>query len=282
MTTSFFTDFKTVIIIGIIIAITFSLALVFKFLSRKKINKLVKTKHIDPTSYLFATNLITAIIVIIGISLALIQIPEMKTLGHSILAGAGIISLVAGLASQQALSNIMSGFLIVLFKPFKINDRITFNQTYTGTVEEINLRQVILRDFENNRIVVPNSVISSNVIVNSNLNDTKICKMIEIGIGYSSDIGRALSIMEEEIKKHPLHIDIRTPEDIENGIPEVTSRVIALANSSVTLKAWAYADNTANGFSMYCDLLRSIKERFDKENIEIPFNYQNLIIKKEN
>ena len=87
--------------------------------------------------------------------------------------------------------------------------------------------------------------------------------------------------MEEEIKKPPHPIDIRTPEDIENGIPEVTSRVIALANSSVTLKAWAYADNTANGFSMYCDLLRSIKERFDKENIEIPFNYQNLIIKKE-
>ena len=119
----------------------------------------------------------------------------MKTLGHSILAGAGIISLVAGLASQQALSNIMSGFLIVLFKPFKINDRITFNQTYTGTGEEINLRQVILRDFENNRIVVPNSVISSNVIVNSNLNDTKICKMIEIGIGYSSDIISSLLIV---------------------------------------------------------------------------------------
>ena len=282
MKNSFFSDFKTVIIITVIIAITISCALIFKYLSRKKINSLVATKHIDPTSYLFATNFISAIIVIIGVSFALIQIPEMKTLGHSLLAGAGIISLVAGLASQQALSNIMSGFLIVLFKPFRINDRITFNQTYTGTVEEINLRQVVLRDFENNRIVVPNSVISSDVIVNTNLNDTKVCKMIEIGIGYDSDIGKALQIMEDEVVKHPLHIDNRSPQDIENGIPIVTARVIALADSSVTLKIWAYSDNISNGFTMYCDLLRSIKERFDKEGIEIPYSYQNVIIKDPN
>tara|TARA_R110000850_G_scaffold269970_1_gene402623 strand:+ start:126 stop:896 length:771 start_codon:yes stop_codon:yes gene_type:complete len=254
--------------------------LVFKYVSKKKINSLVRTKHIDPTSYVFATKLITAIIFIIGISFALIQIPEMKTLGHSLLAGAGILSLVAGLASQQALSNIMSGFLIVIFKPFKINDRITFNQTYTGTVEEINLRQVVLRDFENNRIVVPNSVISSNVIVNTNLNDTRICKMIEIGIGYNSDIAQALKIMEEEVLKHPLHIDNRTEEDKENNVPEVIARVTALGNSSITIKVWAYSDNASNGFIMYCDLLRSIKERFDKENIEIPYNYQNVIIKE--
>tara|TARA_R110002020_G_scaffold183844_2_gene380328 strand:+ start:17465 stop:18313 length:849 start_codon:yes stop_codon:yes gene_type:complete len=280
MTNSFFSDFKTVIIIGIIIALTICFALVFKYVSKKKINSLVRTKHIDPTSYVFATKLITAIIFIIGISFALIQIPEMKTLGHSLLAGAGILSLVAGLASQQALSNIMSGFLIVIFKPFKINDRITFNQTYTGTVEEINLRQVVLRDFENNRIVVPNSVISSNVIVNTNLNDTRICKMIEIGIGYNSDIAQALKIMEEEVLKHPLHIDNRTEEDKENNVPEVIARVTALGNSSITIKVWAYSDNASNGFIMYCDLLRSIKERFDKENIEIPYNYQNVIIKE--
>ncbi len=280
MKSSIFSDFKLVTVIGIIIGIALFSAFVFKYFAKKKINKLVATKHIDPTSFLFAVNIITAIILIVGFSFAIIQIPEMKTIGHSLLAGAGIISLVAGLASQQALSNIMSGFLIVLFKPFKINDRITFNQTYTGTVEEINLRQVVLRDFENNRIVVPNSVMSSNVIVNSNLNDTKICKMIEIGIGYDSNIGKALKIMEEEVLKHPLHIDNRTPEDIENNVPEVTVRVVALADSSVTLKAWAYSNNTANGFVMYCDLLRSIKERFDAEGIEIPYSYQNLIIKQ--
>ena len=279
MIKSIITDFRTVLFIGIIIVTTIAFALSFKHLSEKYIKKLVLTKHIDPTSYVFSKKIITAIIYLIGISFALVQIPEMKIIGHSLLAGAGILSLVAGLASQQALSNIMSGFLIVMFKPFKINDRITFNQTYTGIVEEINLRQVVLRDFENNRVIVPNSVISTQVIVNANLTDTKVCKMIEIGVGYDSDLGKALKIMEEEILNHPLHIDNRTEEDIQNNLPEVVSRVVALGDSSVTLRAWAYSDNASNGFIMYCDLLRSIKERFDEENIEIPYSYQNVILK---
>lgn len=263
----------------VVMAITIALGIVFNYLSDRYIKKSSLSKHLDPTSFVFARKIISAIIYIVGISFALVQIPALKTVGHSLLAGAGILSLVAGLASQQALSNIMSGFLIVLFKPFKINDRITFNN-YTGTVEEINLRQVVLRDLENNRVIVPNSVISSQVIVNTNLNDTKVVKGVQIGIGYSSDIGKALKIMEEEISNHPFYLDLRTDEDKKNGVPIVTTRVVSLDDSSVGLKAWANAENNSNGYILYCDVLRSIKERFDKEGIEIPYNYQNVIIQK--
>lgn len=263
----------------VVMAITIALGIVFNYLADRYIKKSSLSKHLDPTSFVFARKIISAIIYIVGISFALVQIPALKTVGHSLLAGAGILSLVAGLASQQALSNIMSGFLIVLFKPFKINDRITFNN-YTGTVEEINLRQVVLRDLENNRVIVPNSVISSQVIVNTNLNDTKVVKGVQIGIGYSSDIGKALKIMEEEISNHPFYLDLRTDEDKKNGVPIVTTRVVSLDDSSVGLKAWANAENNSNGYILYCDVLRSIKERFDKEGIEIPYNYQNVIIHK--
>ena len=263
----------------VVMAITIALGIVFNYLADRYIKKSSLSKHLDPTSFVFARKIISDIIYIVGISFALVQIPALKTVGHSLLAGAGILSLVAGLASQQALSNIMSGFLIVLFKPFKINDRITFNN-YTGTVEEINLRQVVLRDLENNRVIVPNSVISSQVIVNTNLNDTKVVKGVQIGIGYSSDIGKALKIMEEEISNHPFYLDLRTDEDKKNGVPIVTTRVVSLDDSSVGLKAWANAENNSNGYILYCDVLRSIKERFDKEGIEIPYNYQNVIIQK--
>lgn len=277
---NFISESGIVIHISVIVALTVLFAFIFNNLTNRYIKRNTTTKHLDPTSFLFAKKFIIAVIYIVGVSFALVQIPELKIIGHSLLAGAGILSLVAGLASQQALSNIMSGFLIVLFKPFRINDRVTFNN-YTGTVEEINLRQVVLKDLENNRVIVPNSVISSQVIVNTNLNDTRVCKNIQIGIGYSSDIGKALKIMEEEISKHPLFIDIRNEEDKNNNVPLVTSRVISLDDSSVTLKAWAYAENNSNGFILYCDTIRSIKERFDEENIEIPFKYQNVIIKNE-
>lgn len=280
MINSIFTDVRTTIAVGFIILMTFTIAFVFKFVAERYIRKLVLSKHIDPTSYLFIKKIIIAIIYMVGLSFALVQIPELKIVGHSMLAGAGILSLVAGLASQQALSNIMSGILIVMFKPFKINDRISFGDTYIGRVEEINLREVVIRDFENNRVIVPNSVISTQIIINENLIDTKVCKMIEIGIGYDSDIGKALKIMEDEVINHPLHIDNRTAEEKENNVPEVISRVVGLGNSSISLKVWAYSDNSSNGYIMYCDLLRSIKERFDKEGIEIPYNYQNVVIKK--
>ena len=175
----------------------------------------------------------------------------------------------------------MSGIFLVIFKPFRINDRITINN-FTGTVEDINLRQVVLKDVENNRIIIPNSVISNQIILNTNMKDTKCCKAIEIGIGYESDIEKALKIMQEEVAKHPLFIDTRTPVNIKDNIPLVVARVTALADSSVNLKAWAWAKNTSEGFIMYCDLLQSIKKRFDAEDISIPYPQREITIKKTN
>lgn len=268
-----------IIHIVIIIIITITIASVFNYYTRKYIMKNIKSRRTDPTSLVFVKKFILAVIYIIGISFAFVQIPTMKIVGHSLLASAGIFTLVAGLASQQALSNIMSGFLIIIFKPFKIHDRISFGTTTSAIVEEINIRQVVLRDLENNRVIVPNSVISSQVIINMDMRDSIVCRYVQIGIGYNSDIGKALKIMEEEILKHPLNLDNRTEEEKENNRPEIILRVVSLDSSSVALRAWAYAKNYKEGFILYCDVLRSIKERFDQENIEIPYNYQNVIIK---
>ena len=245
------------------------------FLYRKQANK-----DYDATGFKFLKHLIITVIYILGFAFALIQIPEFKIIGHSVLAGAGMISLVAGLASQQALSNIVSGIFLVIFKPFRINDKITINN-FVGTVEDINLRQVVLKDAENNRIIIPNAVISNQIIVNTNMHDTKCCKIIEIGIGYDSDVEKALEIMKDEIAKHPLFIDTRTAETKKQKTPLVVARVVALADSSVNLKAWAWAKNSTEGFIMYCDLLQSIKKRFDEANIDIPYPQRVVTLKKD-
>lgn len=207
------------------------------------------------------------------------QIPEFKIVGHSLLAGAGVISLVAGLASQQALSNIMSGILIVVFKPFRLNDKITLRGTFTGVVEDINLRQVVIRDAENNRIIIPNSVISSDLIVNAHMSDNRSCKMIDFGIGYASNMEKALEVMKEEVLKHSLHIDNRTKTEIKNNIPPVIARVVSMGDSAVNLRVWAWAKNPSDAFVMNCDLLQSIKNRFDNEGIEIPFPQRDVHLK---
>lgn len=277
---SFFSDIHIFITIGGILLLTILMAV----LVRKAFERFVRVRanldSNDRTSLAFSRHLVVALIYVAGIAFALLQIPEMRIVGHSLLAGAGIISLVAGLASQQALSNIMSGILIVIFKPFRIGDKITISG-FVGVVEDMNLRQVVLRDFENNRVIVPNSLVSSAIVLNAHLSDAKSCKMIEVGIGYKSDIDAALRILCEEVAAHPLRIDNRTTEDIEKGVPPVVARVVGLGDSSINLKVWAWAANPSDAFAMYCDLLRSVKLRFDREGIEIPFPQRVVTLAKD-
>ncbi|TDW52205.1 mechanosensitive ion channel-like protein [Flavobacterium sp. 270] len=271
-------DFRIGIFIAIIVITTIILGAITERVLKYFLYRKLTDKEYDATGFRFLKHLVITVIYILGFAFALIQIPEFKIIGHSFLAGAGVISLVAGLASQQALSNIVSGIFLVIFKPFRINDKITING-FIGTVEDINLRQVVLKDAENNRIIIPNSVISNQIIVNTNMHDTKCCKIIEIGIGYESDIEKALEIMKDEVAKHPLFIDTRTDEDKEKNTPLINARVVALGASSVNIKTWAWAKNSTDGFVMYCDLLQSIKKRFDEANIDIPYPQQVVTIK---
>lgn len=271
-------DFRIGIFIAIIVITTIILGAITERVLKYFLYRKLTDKEYDATGFRFLKHLVITVIYILGFAFALIQIPEFKIIGHSFLAGAGVISLVAGLASQQALSNIVSGIFLVIFKPFRINDKITING-FIGTVEDINLRQVVLKDAENNRIIIPNSVISNQIIVNTNMHDTKCCKIIEIGIGYESDIEKALEIMKDEVTKHPLFIDTRTDEDKKKNTPLINARVVALGASSVSIKTWAWAKNSTDGFVMYCDLLQSIKKRFDEANIDIPYPQQVVTIK---
>jgi len=78
----------------------------------------------------------------------------MKTEAHTVLAGAGVVTLVAGLASQEALSNITSGLFLVLFKPFRVNDRIKFRGNFTGVVEDIKLRHTIEIPYSYQNVII--------------------------------------------------------------------------------------------------------------------------------
>lgn len=263
----------------IIVAGTILLAFLFRRIFDRIILKSTRILRNDPTKYQFLRHTISALIYLIGFGIAIFQVESLKALAGSMLAGAGIVAVAVGFASQQALSNIVSGIFIILFKPYRINDRVVIKDTLQGTVEDITLRHTVIRDFFNRRIVIPNSVINNEVIINADLEDERICRYINMGISYDSDIAKARAIMREEVLNHPLRIDQRTSEQIENGAEEVPVRVVSLGDSSVNLRAWAWAANQADAFVMECDLLEIIKNRFDAEGIEIPFPYRTVVMK---
>ncbi|MCO6492186.1 MAG: mechanosensitive ion channel family protein [Phaeodactylibacter sp.] len=273
-------DFEALAISLAIVAGTLLVAFIFNRLFRRFIRKNSLLIRNDPTNYVFLRHAITAVIYVVGFSWAVYSLPSLRTVASSLLAGAGILAVAVGFASQHALSNIISGVFIVIFKPFGVNDRLRFQNGLQGVVEDITLRHVVIRDFENRRILIPNSVISEEIIINADFGDDSICKFLEIDISYDSDIDRARAIMQEEALKHPLKIDGRTPEQIEAGRPEIPVRVIALGEYYVRLRAYVWARNNAEAFELGCDLLESIKKRFDREGIEIPFPYRTIVQKE--
>lgn len=262
----------------VILIVCFVAAAIFNRLFHRFIDKKAQDANYDPTNYKFLRHAISAVIYSVGFGLAIYTIPALKSLATSILAGAGIMAVAVGFASQAALSNIISGLFIVIYKPFGVNDRITVNGL-AGVVEDITLRHTVIRNFENQRIIIPNSSISSDTIINSDLVDPKICKHMVFGISYESDIDKARAIITEEAINHPMCIDVRTDEDKSNDVPQVPVRVIAWADSSVQLKAWIWAKDPADAFQMSCDLWESIKKRFDKEGISIPYPHRTIVQK---
>ena len=256
------------------------LTAVTKYIFRHTMKKQAE-KGMDVTKVMFLKQIVVTAIYIIGCATFLSLIPGMEKISNSILASAGILAMAVGLASQEALSNIVGGLFIIFTRPFKVGDFIKVDDDVVGTVIEITLRHTIIRNIENRMILIPNSKINSATIINSSYGDPSTCAFIEVGVSYDTDLNDAIRVMREEVEQHPLLIDHRTEEEKKEQVPVVVIRVVCLGDSAITLRAWAWAATAVKASVMKYDLLKSIKERFDKEQIEIPYPYFNQIVRKE-
>ena len=269
----------------ILISVTFAISTILSFVIRKIlsvfIRKYAEKLKTDPTNFSFIKNSIGFIIHTSAIIFIFYKIPYLRSLGTALFAGVGIVAVVVGFASQKAFSNIISGIFILFSKPFKISDVISFKDCQIGVVEEITLRHTIIRDYENRRIIIPNNNISEETIINSSIQDEKIRKHVVFSISYDSNIDKAIEIIQDEAQNHPLVIDNRTKQEKTDNIPVVIVRVIGLSNFSVELKAYVWSSRNDNAFVLNCDLLKSVKHRFDREGIEIPFPYRTIVYKND-
>lgn len=270
---------------GIYIAIVIFIAILASSLLRLVLNQFIKKYatilRSDPTNFSFIKNSVSFIVYTTAIIIIFYQIPFLKDFGTALFAGAGIFAAIIGFASQKAFSNIISGIFILIFKPFRVGDTIEFGTELKGIVEEITLRHTVIKNYENRRVLVPNSIISDDVITNSNTTDTLIRKHVEFGISYDSDIDKAMEIIRDEARNNPLYIDNRTREEKKNGKTDIIIRVVGLTDFSVNLKAYVWADGNDNSYTLMTDLLKSVKMRFDNEGIEIPFPYRTIVYKKD-
>lgn len=267
----------------IMILIIATFAFVIVRLVRVFFDKVFDDSDVDPgekTRLSFVKNGVSFLIWILAFAWIIYTIPKLRQMAVTIFAGAGLFMAVLGIASQQAFSNIVSGIFIVVFKPFRVGDLVKIGSFEYGTVEEITLRHTVIRDFKNKRIIFPNSTVANETVINDSIVDARACRHMTIGISYDSDVDLAMRIIAEEAIKHPFCIDMRSKEEIKKKVPRVPVRLVSLGDFSVNLRANIWAQNPTDAFQMECDLLKSIKERFEKEGIEIPYPYRTIVYKE--
>lgn len=210
----------------------------------------------------FAVKLTRRVVLLVGIVVA------VGALGVNItplIAAIGAAGLVIGLALQGTLSNFASGILILIYRPFDVGNVINAGGV-AGKVEAMNLVSTRMLTFDNQVQHVPNNSIWNGVITNATGLETRRVDMV-FGIGYSDDIGKAESIINDIIGSHPKVL----------AEPAPVIKVNELADNSVNFIARPWS-KTADYWDVFWDVTRTVKERFDAEGVGIPYPQRDLHI----
>ncbi|MGA6925470.1 MAG: mechanosensitive ion channel domain-containing protein [Desulfosarcina sp.] len=219
------------------------------------IERLMTRRNVDPTLISFVGNLSYVAL------LAFVIIAALNQLGiqtASFIAVLGAAGLAIGLALQGSLSNFAAGVLMIIFKPFKVGDYIE-GAGVSGTVESIQIFTTQLKSPDNKTIIVPNSAITSDHIVNYSTKGTRRVDFV-FGIGYGDDIDQARQIISNIIAQ-----DERVYKD-----PEPVVVVSELADNSVNLTARVWS-SSADYWDIFFDTTEKVKKAFDANGVSIPF-----------
>ena len=191
----------------------------------------------------------------IGVLMALSQIGVSLA---PMLAGLGVAGFIVGFALQDSLSNFAAGAMILIYRPFDVDDFVEVTGA-SGLVKKMNLVSTTITTFDNQTLVVPNSKIWGDVIKNVTAQKERRVDL-EFGIGYGDDIEHAERVLHDVVYSH---------EKVLKH-PEPNIKLHTLGDSSVNfvVRPWV---KTEDYWDVYWDIMREVKLRFDREGISIPF-----------
>lgn len=193
----------------------------------------------------------TRLVMLLGLLFALSQIGvEVAPL----LAGVGVAGFILGFALQDSLSNIAAGVMILIYRPFDVNDVVEVSGV-TGRVEDMSMVSTTILSPDNQRYVVPNSKIWGNVIRNVTAHATRRVDLTFV-IGYENDVPQAEKVLSEIVQDHPKVLEE----------PEATVKVDRLLPAGVefAVRPWVH---TGDEWTVTTDITREVKVRFDAEGI---------------
>ena len=228
----------------------------------KKPNKFAKLDQSVKTFFIsFATISMKIVLIVIFLSVVGVPMASLVTI-------VGSCAVAIGLALQGGLSNIAGGLMILMFKPFKVGDYISANG-FDGTVKSITMFYTTINTIDNKVIQLPNGNLSNSNIINYSAKPERRVD-IDFSVSYKSDIDKVKKVVSEIVDKHELIL-----QDKEKFFRLKSHDESALV---FVLRVWT---KTENYWTVYFDLMETVKKEFDKNKIEIPYNQLDVHMIKE-
>ncbi|MEE9269815.1 MAG: mechanosensitive ion channel domain-containing protein [Candidatus Krumholzibacteria bacterium] len=230
--------------------------------ARRIVRRLLSRAQVDNSIISFACSLSYAMVLTFAVLASLAKFGVETTSFVAVMGAAGF---AIGFALQGSLANFAAGILVLVLKPYRVGDTVE-GAGVKGSVKKITLFNTVLHTGDNVRILVPNGKMYGDVIKNYSSNPTRRIDLV-IGIGYDSSIKKARDILDKII----------SGEERILSDPAPSIAVAELADSSVNfvVRPWVKREDH---WAVRCELLETIKEKFDKAGIEIPFPQQTVHI----
>lgn len=208
----------------------------------------------------FLRNIVYAVAIVVVLVAALDSLGVPTT---SLLAVLGAAGLAVGLALKDSLSNIASGVMLIVLRPFRAGDAVHI-AGQDGVVEQVRIFQTVLRAYQNHDVILPNSLITAEPIINFTARKQRRIDLA-IGIGYDDDMAKARAVLLDIAKQHEKVLDD----------PETQVLVTGLGESSVdlVLRAWV---NTADYIATQSELTENLRNRFAEAGLSIPYPQRDL------
>lgn len=219
---------------------------------------------VDRTLVSFLGNVANVGLLILIIIAALGKLGIPTTSVTALIGGAG---LAVALSLKDQLSNFAAGALIILFRPFKVGDYIKVNG-FEGFVSEIKMVQTALSTPDNEEVILPNSVVMSNSIVNRS--SMPLCRVqVVVGVDYACDLKAAKAVVLKAATEHPLCVQTQGKEAV--------TYITNLADSAIEITLWAWTNEADLGAFRF-GLNEQVVENLRAANINIPFPQRDVHI----
>lgn len=204
-------------------------------------------ENLDSRRYLttisVARRVFTFIIIFLGIGLVLSQFEFLQNLGISLMASAGVATVVLGIAAQSTLGNIIAGMQIAITKPARIGDTVFFENHY-GTIEDIRFTYLIIKTWDEKRVIVPLKHFITEPFENWSMNDAHLMKPIMIYADYTIDVEK-IRIKFSELLKDADSYDEKEPPKLQ---------VIGSSKEGIEMRALCSAKDPSTAWNLHCDI----------------------------